>query len=100
MSSPAGFGKDTPASDVCKYFAPEIEGTTTLITGPTIGSLGFETARAIAEQGAAKLLLIGRDGTKWVAPHTHLLLLLINGRTWLMIDSTKRVTPSLTASPK
>ena len=100
MSSPAEFGKDTPASDVCKYFASEINGTTTLITGPTIGSLGFETARAIAEQGAAKLLLIGRDVTKWVSSHTHRLLLLINGRTWLTIDLTKRVRPLSIASPK
>jgi hypothetical protein len=59
MSEPT-YGHDTTSEEVCAYFSDQIKGRTILITGPTTTGVGFGTALAIAEQGPALLILVGR----------------------------------------
>ncbi|KAJ7162852.1 hypothetical protein C8R46DRAFT_1352714 [Mycena filopes] len=55
MPSP-NFGFSTTAEEVATHFASEIQGKNVLVTGTSLNSLGFETARAIAKH--ANLVVI------------------------------------------
>ncbi|KAJ7119702.1 hypothetical protein C8R44DRAFT_878106 [Mycena epipterygia] len=54
--TPPKFGFSTTADEVAAAFAKEIQGKNVLVTGTSLNSLGFETARAIARH--ANLVII------------------------------------------
>ncbi|CAK9786427.1 NAD-P-binding protein [Cutaneotrichosporon oleaginosum] len=63
MTTHADFNDTTTAEEVVAVFADQIAGRTVAITGPSVGGIGFETARAIASQGAS-VILVGRSMDK------------------------------------
>ncbi|KAG2175316.1 hypothetical protein INT44_007804 [Umbelopsis vinacea] len=54
------FGFHTEADEVATYFESEIKGKTVLITGCTIGGLGFEAARVVSKHHAGLVIVAGR----------------------------------------
>ncbi|GAB5358277.1 hypothetical protein AAMO2058_000444000 [Amorphochlora amoebiformis] len=60
---PSGFGSASTASAVAQKFSSVAKGKTILITGCTMGGLGFETARILAGLGA-KVVLNTRNKEK------------------------------------
>ncbi|KAG2175318.1 hypothetical protein INT44_007806 [Umbelopsis vinacea] len=60
MSSNKDFGFSTEADEVATYFEQEIRGKTVLITGCTLGGLGFEAARVVSKHHAGLVILAGR----------------------------------------
>ncbi|KAG2175313.1 hypothetical protein INT44_007801 [Umbelopsis vinacea] len=54
------FGYHTEAEEVATYFESEIKGKTVLITGCTIGGLGFEAARVVSKHHAGLVIVAGR----------------------------------------
>ncbi|KAK4704853.1 hypothetical protein P7C70_g1356, partial [Phenoliferia sp. Uapishka_3] len=56
------------ADDFAAKLRAEISGKVVLITGPSVGGLGFEAARVIAKHGA-DLVLAGRSQTKYALSH-------------------------------
>ncbi|KAI8576451.1 hypothetical protein K450DRAFT_256820 [Umbelopsis ramanniana AG] len=60
MISNTTFGFATEADEVATYFEQEIKGKTVLITGCTLGGLGFEAARVIAKHHAGLIIVAGR----------------------------------------
>jgi NAD(P)-dependent dehydrogenase (short-subunit alcohol dehydrogenase family) len=54
------FGYHTEAEEVATYFENEIKGKTVLITGCTIGGLGYEAARVVARHYAGLVIVAGR----------------------------------------
>ncbi|KAL8283970.1 hypothetical protein RQP46_005083 [Phenoliferia psychrophenolica] len=54
-----------PTADaIARTLQPSIVGKVVLITGPSVGGLGFEAARVIAKDGAALVILAGRSQSK------------------------------------
>ncbi|KDQ19220.1 hypothetical protein BOTBODRAFT_27801 [Botryobasidium botryosum FD-172 SS1] len=60
----ADFGSRTTAEEAASVFAAEIKGKNVLITGPSLGGLGAETARVISKFGAGIVILAGRSRDK------------------------------------
>lgn len=58
------FGQDTSGSEVAAAFPDGILGKTVLITGANRAGLGFSTAKAVASQSPAHLILTGRNMAK------------------------------------
>ncbi|EIW68927.1 hypothetical protein TREMEDRAFT_62644 [Tremella mesenterica DSM 1558] len=58
------YDRHTTAEQVCKEFAPQIKGRTILVTGPSLSSLGFITAAAMAAHEPGLFILIGRNATR------------------------------------
>jgi NAD(P)-dependent dehydrogenase (short-subunit alcohol dehydrogenase family) len=54
------FTYNTEVEQVATYFENEIRGKTVLITGCTIGGLGFEASRVVAKHQAGLVILAGR----------------------------------------
>jgi NAD(P)-dependent dehydrogenase (short-subunit alcohol dehydrogenase family) len=61
MSSNKSFGFASEADDVATYFENEIKGKTVLITGCTLGGLGFELSRVVAKHHAGLVIVAGRN---------------------------------------
>ncbi|KAF2427732.1 short-chain dehydrogenase [Tothia fuscella] len=55
------FKFETTANKAAEALSTNIKGKTVLITGATIGGLGFETARAISHHSPKLLILAGRN---------------------------------------
>ncbi|KAK4702489.1 hypothetical protein P7C70_g3740, partial [Phenoliferia sp. Uapishka_3] len=60
----SNFGPKTTADEAASVFANEIAGKTVIITGPSIGGIGYETARVLAKSGAGLVILAGRSNAK------------------------------------
>lgn len=58
------FNKKSTADEVANHFSTEIKGKNVLVTGCTLGGLGAEAARVIAKNGAALVILSGRNKSK------------------------------------
>ncbi|KAL8286366.1 hypothetical protein RQP46_004383 [Phenoliferia psychrophenolica] len=52
------------ADDFATKLHPSIEGKVVLLTGPSLGGIGFEAARVIAKHGASLVILAGRSQVK------------------------------------
>ncbi|ORX35934.1 hypothetical protein BD324DRAFT_629581 [Kockovaella imperatae] len=61
---PSSFGAKTLAVDVCRRYPGSIKDRVILITGPTVTSIGYGTAEAVAQLDPKLLILAGRDMTK------------------------------------
>eukprot|EP00808_Paulinella_micropora_P021241 g320.t1 len=59
----SGFGSGSTAMQVATKFKPTLQGKVVLITGSTIGGLGFESARAMLFAGAV-VVILGRGQEK------------------------------------
>ncbi|KAJ7682024.1 hypothetical protein DFH06DRAFT_1463876 [Mycena polygramma] len=57
------FSATTTADEVVAAFAKEIQGKNVLVTGTTVGGIGFETARALAKH-ANLVIITGRNAEK------------------------------------
>ncbi|KAJ7626597.1 hypothetical protein DFH06DRAFT_1339286 [Mycena polygramma] len=57
------FSAATTADEVATAFAKEIQGKNVLVTGTTVGGIGFETARALAKD-ANLVIITGRNAEK------------------------------------
>lgn len=55
------FGVDTTAAEAASALAPWIKDRTVLITGTSLGGLGYEAVRTIAHQSPRLLILAGRN---------------------------------------
>ncbi|KAK4702487.1 hypothetical protein P7C70_g3737, partial [Phenoliferia sp. Uapishka_3] len=62
--APSNFGSSTTADEAASELAKEISGKVVIVTGVSIGGLGFETARVIANHGAGLVILAGRSTAK------------------------------------
>lgn len=60
---PSVWSRNTLAKDVIEELKDEIFGKTVLITGPSIGGLGFEAIHGIAKY-AKLVILVGRTAAK------------------------------------
>lgn len=58
------FAFETTAEEAAKALSSHIRGKTILITGVSKGGIGLETARALASQQPAELILAGRSEEK------------------------------------
>ncbi|UNI18355.1 hypothetical protein JDV02_004628 [Purpureocillium takamizusanense] len=58
---PSQFGFSTEGADVVRALRTKVEGKTFLITGPTPGSIGAETAATLASGAPACIILVGRS---------------------------------------
>ncbi|RFU34474.1 hypothetical protein B7463_g1846, partial [Scytalidium lignicola] len=58
------FGFETEGNTVVSKFADQVKGRTFLITGPSEGSIGAETALSLARASPKQLLLLGRNKTR------------------------------------
>ncbi|KAK4699460.1 hypothetical protein P7C70_g6799, partial [Phenoliferia sp. Uapishka_3] len=58
------FNAQSTSDEVAKHLADSIKGQVVLITGTTIGSLGFEAARTIAKHQPRLVVLVGRSEEK------------------------------------
>lgn len=58
------FHKDTTGAEVVKAYANETKGKTFLITGPSTGTIGGQTALDLAAGSPKTILLAGRDISK------------------------------------
>lgn len=61
---PSTWGARTSAVDVAAHFADQVKGRTILLTGPTIGGVGYATALALAKQEPGLFILAGRTMSK------------------------------------
>ncbi|KAA8898446.1 short-chain dehydrogenase [Sphaerosporella brunnea] len=59
-----GYSQHTTANEVATTFAAQIRGKVILITGPTIGGIGFEAAITIASKSPKLIILAGRSQEK------------------------------------
>lgn len=50
--------------DVAAHFADQARGRVILLTGPTVGGVGYATALALAKQSPELLILAGRTMSK------------------------------------
>jgi FlaA1/EpsC-like NDP-sugar epimerase len=64
----ASWNKETTAQEVVDTFGDNIKNRVTVVTGPSPGGIGYETARAIATKEPKLLILVGRDPKKCVFP--------------------------------
>ncbi|KAI0432591.1 putative retinol dehydrogenase 12 [Xylaria sp. FL1042] len=60
----AAFNRDTDALEIVHKFADQVRNRNFLITGPTPGGLGAETAISLAAENPALIILIGRSQAK------------------------------------
>ncbi|KAF2104818.1 putative retinol dehydrogenase 12 [Rhizodiscina lignyota] len=58
------FGFHTTAEEAATALSSHIRGRTVLVTGPSLGGIGFETARSIALQNPKVVILAGRSISK------------------------------------
>ncbi|KAH7360599.1 short-chain dehydrogenase [Rhexocercosporidium sp. MPI-PUGE-AT-0058] len=58
------FNKNTTGNEVVAAFASSLAGKTVLITGPSSGSIGAETALSLATGSPSTILLLGRTSSK------------------------------------
>lgn len=63
-SDPSTWGQRTSAIDVAAHFAEHLSGRTVLLTGPTVGGVGYATALALVKQKPKLLILAGRTVSK------------------------------------
>lgn len=61
------FVKETTGLEVASAFPSQIRDKTILITGPTIGGIGYDTALSIASQSPRLIILAGRSNEKLAA---------------------------------
>ncbi|THV52704.1 hypothetical protein BGAL_0071g00120 [Botrytis galanthina] len=80
MASQKQFNEETNGAEVVASFPKSVEGKTFVITGPTPGGLGAQTALLLAASKPATILLLGRDEAKAVPA----------------VESVKAVSPSTT----
>eukprot|EP00457_Paulinella_chromatophora_P004761 gb/GEZN01004774.1/.p1 GENE.gb/GEZN01004774.1/~~gb/GEZN01004774.1/.p1 ORF type:complete len:475 (-),score=49.09 gb/GEZN01004774.1/:368-1792(-) len=59
----SGFGSASTAWQVAAKYSKHLEGKVVVVTGPSIGGLGFESCRAFLSVGA-KVVLLGRSPSK------------------------------------
>ncbi|KAL2833470.1 hypothetical protein BJY01DRAFT_225226 [Aspergillus pseudoustus] len=64
LSSNEGFTENTTAIEAANAFAFGIKDKIILITGPTVGGIGFETALGLARHSPELLILAGRSAEK------------------------------------
>ncbi|KAI3332024.1 NAD(P)-binding protein [Xylariaceae sp. AK1471] len=60
----ATYDRNTEGLDLVHKFADQIKGRIFLITGPTPGGIGAETARSLAAESPAMIILVGRSQVK------------------------------------
>ncbi|KAI1188744.1 NAD(P)-binding protein [Nemania serpens] len=60
----AAYDRNTNGLDLVHKFADQVENRTFLITGPTPGGLGAETAISLAAERPATIILVGRSQVK------------------------------------
>ncbi|KAI1276121.1 putative retinol dehydrogenase 12 [Xylaria sp. FL0933] len=60
----AAFNRNTDGLEIVHRFADQVRNRTFLITGPTPGGLGAETAVSLAAENPALIILIGRSQAK------------------------------------
>ncbi|KAG0645867.1 Translocon at the inner envelope membrane of chloroplasts 32 [Hyphodiscus hymeniophilus] len=58
------FDKTTSGDEVVRTFAEQVRGKTIVITGPSSGGLGAQTALCLSQAKPAEILLLGRDESK------------------------------------
>ncbi|KAG4430924.1 hypothetical protein IFR05_013598 [Cadophora sp. M221] len=58
------FNRDTTGEEVVKAFASNLKDKTVLITGPSVKSIGAETALALSHGSPSAILLLGRTESK------------------------------------
>ncbi|KAK7038150.1 short-chain dehydrogenase/reductase family protein [Favolaschia claudopus] len=63
MSTPR-FSSSTTAEEVGTAFAEEVKGKNVLITGTSVGGIGFEAARVMALKGANLVIIVGQNPEK------------------------------------
>ena len=63
-NDPKTWGQRTSARIVAAHFADQVANRVILLTGPTVGGVGYATALALAEHGPALLVLAGRTPSK------------------------------------
>ncbi|KAF5868470.1 putative short-chain dehydrogenase protein [Botrytis fragariae] len=80
MASQKQFGQETSGAEVVASFPKSVADKTFVITGPTPGGLGAQTALLLAASKPGTILLLGRDESK-AAP---------------AVESVKAVSPSTT----
>ncbi|KAF7946157.1 hypothetical protein EAE96_009160 [Botrytis aclada] len=80
MASQKQFGQETSGAEVVASFPQSVADKTFVITGPTPGGLGAQTALLLAASKPAIILLLGRDEFKATAT----------------VESVKAVSPSTT----
>ncbi|BEI93871.1 uncharacterized protein CcaverHIS019_0603300 [Cutaneotrichosporon cavernicola] len=73
MATNTNYNRETTAQEVVDAFANEIKGKTVVVTGPSPGGIGYETARAIATRAPKLLILAGRDMKKLEAAKADIL---------------------------
>ena len=64
MVNPPQLNAKTAAEDAAHAFASHIRGRHVIVTGVSLGGIGFETARVIAQQQPGSLTLAGRSADK------------------------------------
>ncbi|KAA6408314.1 MAG: hypothetical protein FRX48_08056 [Lasallia pustulata] len=77
----APFGRDTTGEEVAKTFARGVEGKVIVITGPSAGGIGAETAISLASANPKQLILLGRTEAK-ISP---------------VLDEIKKINPAISA---
>ncbi|KAI0969897.1 putative retinol dehydrogenase 12 [Xylaria arbuscula] len=60
----AAFNRNTDGLEIVHRFADQVKNRTFLITGPTPGGLGAETAISLAAESPAVIILVGRSKAK------------------------------------
>ncbi|GAP84893.1 putative short-chain dehydrogenase [Rosellinia necatrix] len=60
----ATYSRETDGLDLVHKFADQVRGRNFLITGPTPGGLGAETAISLAAESPAMIILVGRSRAK------------------------------------
>ncbi|TGO63872.1 hypothetical protein BCON_0010g00370 [Botryotinia convoluta] len=80
MASQKQFGQETNGAEVVASFPKSVADKTFVITGPTPGGLGAQTALLLAASKPATILLLGRDESKATAT----------------VESVKAISPSTT----
>ena len=63
-SDPSTWGQRTSAIDVAAHFAEHLTGPTVLLTGPTVGGVGYATVRSVLNRYPNMLILAGRTVSK------------------------------------
>ncbi|GMK59908.1 hypothetical protein CspeluHIS016_0901250 [Cutaneotrichosporon spelunceum] len=73
MASNTTFNRETTGQEVADAYGNEIKDRTVVVTGPSPGGIGYETARAIATKSPKLLILAGRDMNKLEAAKADIL---------------------------
>lgn len=59
----SGFGSSSTADQVLAKYGDRLKGKTVIVTGPTVGGIGFDAAKSMAKVGA-EVVLAGRSKSK------------------------------------